>query len=742
MPALDLKGCLDDSPKFRKRIAIHEDSIQQFELSLKTLTKLTRLQVDSSTEYSLRQQELATDFTSFAQSQDDPIIAHALEKFGKSMIEVEKCRTMFNSHVTETFISPLEKFVKETIFPIKELKKRFEKASDEVDSALGRYMSKKPKDPTIIETAKELADARKGFYQVYMEYVSRLNDIEAKKKVDYMENVLAYMYTKSAFHHQSYEILKDLEPYMRDLTGLLNDTRQRHNEERSESLEYQDFCAQSGVDTYNPLNTIISSAVSSPGITVPYHNTTENPNKSGYLFERKGGRVMQSWIRKYFSIEGEYLVCSMRSVKGSKDDDQSASYNLRVCSIKLSDSYDRRFCFELISPQRIIVLQAENENEMHEWVNSLRMVNQKAINSDKAPPPLPSLHRRGVSDVTPDIRLNGFAGPSGTVSDGDKELLNMVQDKPGNDKCADCLAKEPEWASTNLGVIVCIECSGIHRSLGVHVSKVRSVILDKWETESIEVMLELGNTIGNNIFEESVPSDMETFRIKPDSSPVERDLWITEKYVKRSFVAHKGDEAQETVNQGFWNAIANNDLAEALRYLARGANVDYRNPNEHLQTPLHRSVELGNEVAVEFLLQWSSNVNEVDEKGWTNLHYAANSNNVRLVLGLLKRHAKADIKDESGKTSLDLAVEHQNVQAVTALRLFAFDKQHNSSPANSLDFGFREAMSSFKQNSSFERGHGASHSALDLRQTKSHSPKESSSLHETGSKLLRSDSSQ
>ncbi|KAL0095670.1 hypothetical protein F4703DRAFT_1082593 [Phycomyces blakesleeanus] len=218
MPALDLKGCLDDSPKFRKRIAVYEDSIQHFEFSLKTLTKLTRLQVDSSTEYSQRQQELATDFTSFAQSQDDPIIAHALEKFGKSMIEVEKCRTMFNSHVTETFISPLEKFVKETLFPIKELKKRFEKASDEVDSVLSRYMGKKPKDPTILETAKELADARKGFYQVYMEYVSKLNDIEAKKKVDYMENVLAYMYTKSAFHHQSYEILKDLEPYMRDLT--------------------------------------------------------------------------------------------------------------------------------------------------------------------------------------------------------------------------------------------------------------------------------------------------------------------------------------------------------------------------------------------------------------------------------------------------------------------------------------------------------------------------------------------
>lgn len=42
----------------------------------------------------------------------------------------------------------------------------------------------------------------------------------------------------------------------------------------------------------------------------------------------------------------------------------------------------------------------------------------------------------------------------------------------GNEKCADCGAPEPDWASLNLGVLMCIECSGIHRNLGVHISKV------------------------------------------------------------------------------------------------------------------------------------------------------------------------------------------------------------------------------------------------------------------------------
>ena len=59
----------------------------------------------------------------------------------------------------------------------------------------------------------------------------------------------------------------------------------------------------------------------------------------------------------------------------------------------------------------------------------------------------------------------------------------------GNDKCADCGSKKPKWASINLGIMLCIECSGIHRSLGVHISKVRSVTLDDWDAELQKVCL-------------------------------------------------------------------------------------------------------------------------------------------------------------------------------------------------------------------------------------------------------------
>ena len=58
---------------------------------------------------------------------------------------------------------------------------------------------------------------------------------------------------------------------------------------------------------------------------------------------------------------------------------------------------------------------------------------------------------------------------------------------PENQICADCNSPDPQWASINLGIIICIACSGVHRSLGVHVSKVRSLGLDEWSLETLKV---------------------------------------------------------------------------------------------------------------------------------------------------------------------------------------------------------------------------------------------------------------
>lgn len=60
---------------------------------------------------------------------------------------------------------------------------------------------------------------------------------------------------------------------------------------------------------------------------------------------------------------------------------------------------------------------------------------------------------------------------------------------------------DPDWASLNLGALICIECSGIHRNLGTHLSRVRSLDLDEWPLELIKVMSAIGNEFANSVWE-------------------------------------------------------------------------------------------------------------------------------------------------------------------------------------------------------------------------------------------------
>ena len=74
---------------------------------------------------------------------------------------------------------------------------------------------------------------------------------------------------------------------------------------------------------------------------------------------------------------------------------------------------------------------------------------------------------------------------------------------PGNRVCADCNFAGPDWCSLNLGVVLCIDCSGVHRSLGTDVSKVRSLVLDtvSFTPETIDPLKKIGNTRANSVWE-------------------------------------------------------------------------------------------------------------------------------------------------------------------------------------------------------------------------------------------------
>jgi len=122
---------------------------------------------------------------------------------------------------------------------------------------------------------------------------------------------------------------------------------------------------------------------------------------------------------------------------------------------------------------------------------------------------------------------------AGNVHDP-KERLNLLMTRDSNQVCADCLCTKPTWASTNLGIFLCLQCAGVHRSLGTHISTVASCTLDEWEQDSINTMEMLGNELANEVWEYHVPEDWHKPRENEDRKY--RAEYIEAKYVKKLFV--------------------------------------------------------------------------------------------------------------------------------------------------------------------------------------------------------------
>ncbi|XP_026079531.1 stromal membrane-associated protein 1-like isoform X5 [Carassius auratus] len=109
-------------------------------------------------------------------------------------------------------------------------------------------------------------------------------------------------------------------------------------------------------------------------------------------------------------------------------------------------------------------------------------------------------------------------------------ILSKMLREDDNKYCADCEAKGPRWASWNLGVFICIRCAGIHRNLGVHISRVKSVNLDQWTPEQILSVQSMGNTKARQLYEAHLP---ENFRRPQTDQAVE--FFIRDKYERKKY---------------------------------------------------------------------------------------------------------------------------------------------------------------------------------------------------------------
>ena len=220
----------------------------------------------------------------------------------------------------------------------------------------------------------------------------------------------------------------------------------------------------------------------------------------------------------------------------------------------------------------------------------------------KSPAPVPSEAPRGVmlrSFSQPDFVESPPATPRGSPRGAEAARLERVRRvEAKSPACADCGAARPEWCVINFGVLVCLRCSGVHRSLGTHVSKVRSLRLDRLPDAVLRFLEDTGNAAANAAFE-AAPA-CAAAKPTPRSDAKALQAFARAKWERRAFCAFDGDAAARRLDA----AVAGGDAVKVLEALAAAdgdprallAGVGRDTP------PLHAAAAAGHLVVAQGLL--------------------------------------------------------------------------------------------------------------------------------------------
>ena len=342
---------------------------------------------------------------------------------------------------------------------------------------------------------------------------------------------------------------------------------------------------------------------------------TEGICKAGYLKKKSSG-IRKDWLIRYFFIkdgklfyvhEGEELV-------GRKHVNARQVANLMISTAKEVSDIE----FQIISPgQRgsltgggIYELQGDNNEDMIDWVRVIRQQIEGALVSTLS---------GGRSAA-----MKGSASELFILGKTDIDELRIV-----NPYCADCGVGSPEWVSLNLCIMVCIACSGIHRKLGTHVSKIRSITLDKLSFNSLQLLLTIGNERSNAVWEAQLTSA--ELKITPESNMEEREVYITSKYVQRMYAfARDATMAQKVAH--LVKSATDGDLIGIIAAIAAGADVNVRvdeggnaaqeQEQNSSKTALHLACVGQHTLCVELLCQMNASTDSVDSTGFTALDIA------------------------------------------------------------------------------------------------------------------------
>ncbi|XP_052002385.1 arf-GAP with Rho-GAP domain, ANK repeat and PH domain-containing protein 2-like isoform X1 [Xyrauchen texanus] len=280
---------------------------------------------------------------------------------------------------------------------------------------------------------------------------------------------------------------------------------------------------------------------------------------------RKNNTIKSSYV-ELRGLKGRVYLSLVGTIFRLCKTDQDFNAGLAIAEVDLTAACVKqveRKGFEITTPFKSFCFTAESEREREEWIEAVQESIVEALSN--------------------------------------YEVLEKVWFNKSNRKCADCQAPEPEWASVNLSVVICKNCSGQHRFLGPGISKVRSMKLDSsiWTNELIELFLEVGNKNSNSFWAANLPPEEELCK-QPSSE--QRALFIRRKYKERKYKkVLEGLNTQEELNKALCAAVVLPNVLQTMALVFSGADVMCATGDPEHSTPYLLAQKAGQRLQMEFL---------------------------------------------------------------------------------------------------------------------------------------------
>ncbi|CAL9086977.1 unnamed protein product [Musa textilis] len=738
---------LEDSPMFRKQIYSLEQTTDELKDRCHKFQKGCKRFMVSLGEAYYGDLSFADSLEAFGAGQDDPVSVAiggpVMSKFTTAFRELGSYKELLRSQVEHMLSNRLMQFMNVDLQNVKDCRRRFDKATAGYDQAREKFMSLKKgtRVDIVAELEENLQNSKSAFERCRFNLVNALANIEAKKKFEFLESISAVMDAHMRYFKQGYELLSQMEPFIHQVLTYTQQSKEMVNVEQDKlEKRIQEFRTQSELANLRSSSNM-QATTSGDGINVIGLNSYKNIEammqstangevqiiKQGYLLKRSSN-LRGDWKRRFFVLDSHGTLYYYRDKWSKQPGDDNIGFHtvdLRTSTIKIdAEQTDLRFCFRIISPAKTFTLQAENEVDRMDWVEKIRGVITSLLNSTLS---------NQLSSGGLDMDSHSFADANGvdahlleesTSTKGYDNISKILRSIPGNDACAECGAPDPDWASLNLGILVCIECSGVHRNLGVHISKVRSLTLDVkvWEPAVVDLFCALGNAYCNSVWEELLLFQAQRIDVPnvdgpsvkkptPKDAISRKEKYIHSKYVGKSLIVRETSQSElPLVTVRIWEAIKTNNVQIAYRlFVASDAfpNTIYDEVNSELyhisDTPvnknndsterkqfdpavcqkikdsgepascldgcslLHIACHVGDPVMLELLLQFGADINFQDFHGRTPLHHCICTKNNSLAKYLIRRGASTSAKDGGGFTALERAME---LGAITDEELF------------------------------------------------------------------------